>query len=116
MMLQCSQRMECGGIITCTLANQLGRDHALRQTPQYAAQPDIDVQDVDHLAVGFVLDLERYVGDADHFAALAIDDLLIEKIAHQAQHVFVGMIRGEHFVFEVNAVERNGADLIVTNG
>ena len=38
------------------------------------------------------------------------------KIAHQAQHVFVGMIRGELLVFEINAVERDGADLIVADG
>ncbi len=88
----------------------------MSQAPQYAAQSDVDVEDADRIAVGFVLDLESDIGDPHHFATLPVDDLLIEQIADQTQHVFVGMIGRKLFVFEVDPIERNGADLIVTNG
>ena len=60
--------------------------------------------------------LERDVGDAHHFAALRVDDLLVEQVAHQAQHVLVGVVGREHLVAQVDAVERDGADLIVADG
>src|SRR6202035_3464841 len=89
-------------------ANQAGWNHALGQTPQYAAQPDIDVQDIDHLSFGFVVDFKRYIGDAHHFTTLPVDDLLVEQIADQPQHVFVGMIRREQLVFEIDTIQRDG--------
>ena len=60
-------------------------------------------------------ELKGHVVDADHFAALRVDDLLVQQIAHQAQHVLVGMIGREVFVAQMNAIERNGVDLIVTH-
>ena len=63
-----------------------------------------------------MLDLEGDIGDAHHFAALPVDDLLIEQIADQAQHVLVGMVGRELLVLEVDPVERNGADLVVADG
>ena len=115
-MLQCSQRIECGRNHHLQPPHQAARDHALRQPPEHAAQSDIHVDDVQNVAVLLVLDLESDVGDAHHFAALAVDDLLVQKIAHQPQHVFVGMIRRQQLVFEVNAVERYGANLVVPYG
>ena len=100
----CMRRIQRGGTTPCS------------QPPQYAAQPDVDVEDVDRVAIGFVLDLERDIGHPHHFAALPVDDLLIEQIADQPQHVLVGMIGRELFVLEVDPVERDGADLIVANG
>src|SRR5580698_8832009 len=96
--------------------DQAARDHALRQPPEHAAQADIHVVYEQQIAVGFALNLESDVGDSNHFAAFAIDNLLVEKVADQAQHVFVGVVRSEQLVFEVNAVERNRADLIVFDG
>ena len=52
--------------------------------------------------------MPRIEGDIvhpNHLAALGVDNLLIEQIANHAQHVFVGMIRREVFVFEIDAVE-----------
>ena len=73
-------------------ANPAGRNGALRQPPEDAAQSDVDVDDADGVAIGFVLDLKCNVGYPDHLAPLPVDDLLVEQIADQAQHVLVGMI------------------------
>src|SRR5438477_5847955 len=62
------------------------------------------------------MDLESYIGDSHHLAAKAVDDLLIEQVADQPQHVLVGMIRREHLILEVDSVERNRANLIVPDG
>jgi hypothetical protein len=51
------------------------------------------------------LDFKGDVGDAHNFPAVSVDDLLVQQIAHQPQHVFVGMIGSELLVFEVNSVE-----------
>ena len=50
------------------------------------------------------LDFEGEIGDAHHFAAVDVDDLLIEQIARDAQHVFVVVIGNELFVAELDAV------------
>src|SRR5271156_5422284 len=61
-------------------ADQAARDHALRETPEHAAEPDINLNDGENIAVRFVLDAESDVGDAHDLTALAIDDLLIQQI------------------------------------
>ena len=43
------------------------------------------------------------IGDAHHFAAVDVDNLLIEQIALDAQHVLVGVIRIKLFVAELDA-------------
>ena len=45
-----------------------------------------------HTAVLVVVDLECHVRHAHHFASSPVDDLLIQKIAYQAQSIFVGVI------------------------
>ena len=47
------------------------------------------------VAASFAGDLEGDVVDAHHFAAVHVDDLLIEQVAADAQHVFVVVVRGE---------------------
>ena len=44
-----------------------------------------------------------------------IDDLLIEQVANHAQHVLVGVIRSKLFVPEIDALERDGSDLVVAD-
>jgi hypothetical protein len=65
------------------------------------------------LAPGF---FQTDIGHAYDLAPVDIDDLLIEKIALDAQHVFIGVIRVELFVRELDAVQRDGCNLVVTNG
>ncbi len=63
------------------------------------------------------LDFEGEIGDAHHLAAVDIDNLLVEQVARDAQHVFVVVIGNELFVAERDAIaEDNGADLIVADG
>ena len=114
-MLQNSQRMECGGIPLLQPAHPERRNHPLHQAAEDAAHADIDIQHPQNVAVVLLADFERDIGDPDHLAALRVDDLLVEKIAGDAQHVLVGMVGREVFVAEKDAVERNGADLIVTD-
>ena len=106
-MLQNSQRMEFGGIGLLQPADPARRQHALHQPPENAADADVHLEDiqqsstvpVDPVAVSIavrVTDLEGDVVDAHHLAAVHVDDLLVEQIAADAQHVLVGMIRREH--------------------
>ena len=91
-MLQNSQRMECGGIGRLQAANQRGRQHALEQPPEDAANADVDFDHVRAIARAVVHQIESDVVHAHHLAAVHIDDLLVEKIAVDAQHVLVGVI------------------------
>src|SRR5260370_24283606 len=88
-------------------------EHALDQPPENAAQADIDFGDHQVICAVVLLDLESDIGDPDYFAALGVDDLLVEKIADQPQHVLVGMIRGEHLVLEVDSVQGNRTNLVI---
>ena len=63
-----------------------------------------------------MVQLEADIGYADHFAAVDIDDLLIEEIALDAQDVLVGVVWIELFVAELDAGERDGCDLVVADG
>ncbi len=60
-------------------------------------------------------DLERHIGNAHHLASERIDDLLIEQVTDDAQHVLVRVIGRELFVPEIDAVERNRPHLIITD-
>ena len=51
----------------------------------------------------FLAQLESHVVDADHFAALRVDDLLVQKVAREPQHVFIGMVRRQVFVAQMDA-------------
>ena len=64
---------------------------------------------------GCVADLESDVVDADHFAAVHVDDLLVEQVPADSQHVLVGMIRREDLFAEADAVERDGVNLVVAD-
>ena len=41
-----------------------------------------------------VLNIESNVVDADYFAAIDVDDLLIEQVAPNAEHVLIRMVGG----------------------
>src|SRR5438132_7735054 len=110
---------------TLDLPNEAGRQHALHQTPKNAADADIHFQNVQAVAAvpvyalavpmpitGCVADLESDVVDADHLAAVHVDDLLVEQVPADPQHVFVGMIWREDLLAEADAVERDGGDLV----
>ena len=58
---------------------------------------------------------QRDIGDANHFAAVHVDDLLVQQVPHHAQHVLVRMVGGEQFVFKVDAVETDRPDLVVAH-
>ncbi len=58
----------------------------------------------DDVAGSVVLDFEGDIGDAHHFAAVDVDDLLVEQVARDAQHVFVVVIGDELFVAQLDAV------------
>ena len=93
-------------------ANPARRHYALDQAAEDAAYADVHFQDGHDVAPAVVADLERNVIDTDDFAPVHVDDLLIQQIALDAQHVLVGMIGREVLVGEVNAVERNGGNLV----
>ena len=88
-------------------ANQPARKYTLHQPAKNAAHADVHFEHPQNVAAVFLTDFKRDVVDANHFAALCVDNLLVEQIADQAQHVLVGVVRGQVLVAQVNAVERN---------
>ena len=59
--------------------------------------------------------LQSHIVDADNFAAVDINNLLVEQIALDAQHVFIGMVRIELLVGKLYPAQGNPGDLIVTD-
>ncbi len=114
-MLQNSQRIELGEIGLLNAPDPARPDQPLQQTAQNAADAYVDFEHHERIAV-VMPHFEAHVGDADHFTAVDVDDLLIEQIALQAQHVLVRMIGVEFFVAELDAVEGDVRNLVVTDG
>ena len=56
------------------------------------------------------------IGDADDLTAVYVDNLLVEQVALNTQHVFIGMIRDQLFVGEMEAFDRDAADLVIADG
>jgi hypothetical protein len=65
------------------------RRQALQHSPENAADPDIDFEHPQLFHSVVLTELQREIVDAHYLAALRVDDLLIQKIAGQAQHVLV---------------------------
>src|SRR6185437_5973373 len=91
------------------------RKNAAEQPPDNRTHPNIDFQDVQDLAAVFMLLQEGNVVDPHHFPALRIDNLLIEQIANHAQHVFVGVIGRQAFVFKLDAIGADTLDLVIAD-
>ncbi len=66
--------------------------------PENAADADVDLQHPQDLRLILVAQLKRHVIDANYLAALRVDNLLIQQVAREPQHVFVRMVRGEIFI------------------
>src|ERR1019366_3181559 len=94
-----------------------GRQDTLEDAAQDAANPDIDVHDVERIAHAVEQDAHGDVVDAEHLPAGDVDDLLVEKVAGDAQQVLIVMVGDEDFLAELDAFsERNGVHLIEPYG
>ena len=113
-----SQRMELGGIGRCSRRIHAPRQDPLQQPPKNAAQANIHFPYGEDVAGPVVVAISMVtIVDAHHFAAGDVDDLLIQQVAGDAQHVFVVVVGGELLVAELDApVQGDGADLIVADG
>src|SRR5579863_5884320 len=96
------------------MPNPKSRHNPLKQSPQDAPYPYIHFEDHERLPLR-PRHLETDVGNAHDFPAVYVDNLLVEKIALDAQHVLVRVIRIELFVAELDTVQRNGGNLVVTD-
>jgi hypothetical protein len=74
-------------------ADHHGGNHALHQAAEHASHSDVHFHHAKNLAFVLFLDLEGDVGHAYHLAAAGVDDLLIQQVASDAEHIFVGMVR-----------------------
>ncbi len=92
------------------------RQQTLRQTAEDGAEADVDLENLQQIAAFFVVNLERYVRHPHYFAAVRVDDLLVEQVAHHSQHVFVGVIGRELLILEIDALQRDFLDLVVADG
>ena len=81
-------------------AHPARRNHTLHETAEDTAHADIDFEHIQLLIAVRLLDLERDIGYTNDLPAERIDDLLIEQVADDPEHVLVGMIRGELLVLE----------------
>ena len=94
-----------------------GRQDALEDAAENAADADIDFEHVQGVAHAIELDAHGDVVDADHLAAVDVDDLLVQQVAGDAQHVLVVMVGDEDFLAELDAFgQGDGADLIEADG
>ena len=95
-MLQNSQRMELGEIGRCRRRIQRGGTIPCSRRRRMLRMPTSTsrIMSDSRSSRGH---LEADVGDADHFPAVDVDNLLVEKIALDAQHVLVRMIRDRAF-------------------
>ncbi len=95
-------------------ADPARRHKPLEQAPQYA--PDSHIHFENHARFPLIpRHLEADVRDPHYLPAIDVDNLLIEKIALDAQHVLVGMVWIELFVAELDSIQGNGCNLIVTD-
>src|SRR5262249_16138270 len=92
------------------------RNDVLKQTPKDAADAYIDLEHAKSVMLVLPADVESDVIHTHKFASVDVDNLLIEKIPGDAQHVLVIMVRREELVVQADALERNGLHLIVANG
>ena len=80
MMRRCSRRIN-------------GREqHSLEQPPENATDPDVHLDHRQDVALAVMMNAHGDVGDAHHFPAGDVDNLLIEQVAADPQHVFVVVI------------------------
>ncbi len=77
-MLQNSQRIEFGGMGCWSFRTTRGRQQALTQAAEDAAQSDVDFEHLQHVMAVLLRDAESDVGDPDYLAAGDVDDLLIQ--------------------------------------
>jgi hypothetical protein len=91
------------------------RQYAVKYAAEHASDPNIDFHDVKKIPAVVPFHRKGDVVHADDFAALRIDDLLVEQIAPHPQHVFVGMVGRQPFIAETDSLKRDGLDLIVSN-
>src|SRR5262249_34130888 len=92
------------------------REHALEETAKNGTYPDIHFQHPQDLVVIFAALFEGDVVDPHDLAPIDVDNLLIEQVAADAQHVLVVVVGSELFIGQPDAVERDCGDLIVTDG
>src|SRR5579859_2024811 len=115
------------------LADEPRRKRSLYQPAENTADADIHFQNIQRVpavpaggfvsvamavtvpVAVFVMDLECNVIHPDHLAAIDVDDLLIQEIPPDAQHVLVGMVGGEHFLAQADAIEGNRGYLVVAH-
>ena len=79
------------------------RQRALKEPPEDAAHPDIHFDHQQRVARRRRCGLHGDVVDADHLAAVDVDDLLVEEVAVDAQHVLVVVIGNELLVAEMDS-------------
>src|SRR6185436_20036601 len=84
------------------------RQYALNQAAKDAAKANVYFGYKKQVAIRFMADVKGDVSDADYFAALGVDDLLIEKIADHTEHVLIRVVRHELLVLQIDSVERDG--------
>ena len=98
-------------------ANPARRNKALAEPAENAAEADVHLQNRERVADAVVVDSHGDVGHAHHLPASHVDDLLVQQVAPDAQHVLVVVIRREHLVVQYDALTQDdGADLVVADG
>ena len=101
----------------CSRRIQRGETQALAEPAENAAEADVHLQNRQRAAIAVIVDSHGDVGHAHHLAAGHVDDLLVQQVAPDAQHVLVVVIRRELLVVQLDALAQDdGADLVVADG
>src|SRR6185437_13250112 len=96
-------------------ANPFAGQHALGEPPEDAPGANVHFQNDKSVTV-IPSDFKADIVHPNDLAAVDIDNLLIEKIALDPEHVFVRVVRIQFFIRELDALERDTGDLVVADG
>jgi len=95
--------------------DERARQDALHKATEHGPEADVDLLNAEFVVAVVPHPLEGDVGDADHLAAFDVDDLLVEKIAFETEHIVIAMVGSELFIAEPDAIERDGLNLVMTD-
>src|SRR5260370_15891287 len=94
-------------------ANPARRNNTLEKAPENAADAHIDFHHAQNIVAVLAPDFKGDIVDAHYFVAVHVDDLLIQQVASDSQHILIVVIRSEHLIAQTNTLERDRLDLIV---
>src|SRR5260370_3598603 len=87
--------------------NPVRRNNAPEKAPENAADAHIDFHHAQNIVAVLGPDFKGDIVDAHYFVAVHVDDLLIQQVASDAQHILTPVVRSEHPLAPTDTLERD---------